>query len=657
MKKTGITLLSCLLAVSALLAQSGRIVGLQFDNSNGTSAVLYPTFTDETSGVMTRLSQTPSSSDQFSSGNSTVDPVNYKYYYIRGLNGHQLITVDLTTGMATSSGVNNPNNANIPLTNIQYNPADGFIYGVNMVGSTLRFAKLDPSTSLVSLVNSNPISSDQFLSGNATIDPVSGTYYYVRGAQGNQLIRVDVQSGTSTSVSITNPNQALQPILNIQWNPQDSMLYGLNFTMGQLRLAKMDPATGVVTLVSSGPTSGDMFSSGVAALDVDAQSFVYVRGVPGAQQIVRVDVATGQVQNSSALSVNAGAKNLTNIEWLPVSDPVSRFDAPTGCGDYQVSFADLSLSDNVSWDFGDGNQSTSANPTHMYAAPGTYTVRQIANTSLGSDTSFQTISISPGIALNLGPDVSIFPGDTITLDATTTGAVNYYWNTLATTPSIEVTQGGTYSCVILDSTGCFGRDTVEVTSKVTLAIDDTSNTNVYATNAAGALEAVVWVEHFKPMSSTYFYELDVTTPEGWTMEEVCSNGMEKLAGNQIRMAANSEGGFHIVFNPNGISGVAEGMLTLIDESNTDVLRNSMFIVSNTTLSVGQVSDREFNLFPNPAQTGSTIRINEEPVPFELYGINGVLLQQGINNEIAAPLSSGVYFLKSQDSMQRVVVIE
>jgi len=655
MKTIGIFLCAFLWTGVTAFAQSGKLIGLQFDNS-GTTSALYPVFADEASGQLTKLNPTPASSDQFSSGNSTVDPGNYTYHYIRGMNPI-LISVNYATGAVSVNAINNPNNAVSPITSIQYNPIDGYIYGLNMEGNNLRFAKMNPANGQVTLVNSNPISQAGFSSGNATIDPITGTYYYVRGSQTHQLVRVNSQTGTSTAVAITNPNQAISPITSIQWNPADSMIYGLNFISGELRLAKMNPATGSVTVISSSAISADMFSSGVSALNVYAQTYSYVRGYPGAQQLIEVDLTTGLVQSSPSLNVNQGSKNLTNIEWLPISSAVSRFNAPTVCGNTQVTFEDLSLADQVSWDFGDENQSTSANPSHTYASPGTYTVRQIVSTALNSDTSYQTIQILPGINLDLGADIMINPGDSITLDATTTGAVSYLWNTAATTPTIEVTQTGTYSCTIRNAADCIGSDSIEVTPMIAFSIDDFSNTDVSASGTAQELEAIVWIQNHEATSTTYAYEINVELPDGWSQDEVCSGDMEKLRFNRIRLNANSGGGFHMIFNTNGLEGTAQGTLTLKNTVNAQVVRVSDFSVRNTSIisSVDELNAEAFTLYPNPAQAGTMIKINDEPISFELYSINGALIQSGMNTAIEAPSSPGMYFLQTSDQIHRIVV--
>jgi len=70
--------------------------------------------------------------------------------------------------------------------------------------------------------------------------------------------------------------------------------------------------------------------------------------------------------------------------------PVSAFvaDHTSGAHPLTVNFADNSTGvvASYTWDFGDGNTSAEQNPTHVYAAPGTYTVKQTVAGPGGSNT-------------------------------------------------------------------------------------------------------------------------------------------------------------------------------------------------------------------------------------------------------------------------------
>ena len=72
-----------------------------------------------------------------------------------------------------------------------------------------------------------------------------------------------------------------------------------------------------------------------------------------------------------------------------------------------VNFTDMTTGDPPAtwiWDFGDGNTSGQQNPSHTYAAPGTYTVCLTTTNSCGSDTSCSTVTLTcaaPSAAFSL----------------------------------------------------------------------------------------------------------------------------------------------------------------------------------------------------------------------------------------------------------------
>ena len=110
------------------------------------------------------------------------------------------------------------------------------------------------------------------------------------------------------------------------------------------------------------------------------------------------------------------ARTISGVPSLPFPlgtvTPVADFSGtPTsGTASLSVAFTDLSTNTPTSWlwDFGDGNTSTSQNPTNVYASAGTYTVSLTATNSAGSNqatkTGYITVTSSSGAQPTLPPE-------------------------------------------------------------------------------------------------------------------------------------------------------------------------------------------------------------------------------------------------------------
>ncbi|MEI7725563.1 MAG: NHL repeat-containing protein, partial [Bacteroidota bacterium] len=72
-----------------------------------------------------------------------------------------------------------------------------------------------------------------------------------------------------------------------------------------------------------------------------------------------------------------------------------------------------------------------------------------------------TIIVNPLPNVNLGPDVTMCDGDTVTLDAGSSFA-GYLWNNGNTSQTIEVNLPGSYSVIVTDYNGCTNSDGVYV---------------------------------------------------------------------------------------------------------------------------------------------------------------------------------------------------
>jgi gliding motility-associated-like protein len=76
----------------------------------------------------------------------------------------------------------------------------------------------------------------------------------------------------------------------------------------------------------------------------------------------------------------------------------AQFEVPDGCAPYTALFNNTTLAGlQFLWDFGDGSSSTDINPTHLYSAPGVYTISLVAvdsNTCNIIDSTTRTIQVN-----------------------------------------------------------------------------------------------------------------------------------------------------------------------------------------------------------------------------------------------------------------------
>jgi len=105
----------------------------------------------------------------------------------------------------------------------------------------------------------------------------------------------------------------------------------------------------------------------------------------------------------------------------PGDAPESDFTASVQGMDVTFTFTGSGTVDDYAWDFGDGESSSDANPTHTYAAGGSYEVTLEVSNDNGTDESTQTVEIESASTatnpeLNLGDaDGAVYAINTISI--------------------------------------------------------------------------------------------------------------------------------------------------------------------------------------------------------------------------------------------------
>lgn len=276
-----------------------------------------------------------------------------------------------------------------------------------------------------------------------------------------------------------------------------------------------------------------------------------------------------------------------------------------------------------SWNFGDGNTSTLANPTHTYSAMGTYTVTLTATNSCGSTQYSTTVNLNCtafNVFIASQGTLSFCQGGSVSISTSPVTGYTYQWLsnaqaiTGATSAQYTVTESGTYSLQVYDANSCPATsNTITVTVFSNPATPVVSyNNGTLQTAASGNYE---W---FKDGVST-----GVTTAQLVVSETGCY---------AVKVTDN-----------NGCSGTSD---------------TACFFISN----VGSVEPSQLSLFPNPAK--DKLFVNTHNLQFQGWAVCsdvcGRLIQQSeVTNGTAAirleGLTNGLYFLTILDNTHRAML--
>jgi hypothetical protein len=202
-----------------------------------------------------------------------------------------------------------------------------------------------------------------------------------------------------------------------------------------------------------------------------------------------------------------------------------------------------------------------------------------AQKCVGRDTINIYNDVNP--VVNLGNDTAICPGQTITLNAGNPGSA-YLYSTGATTRTISVTAGGTYSVRVTNVNKCVGRDTIVIAQGV--------NPIVNLGNDTAACDGVAITLDAGNPGSTYQYNTGANTQTlsvtpGGTYWVVVTNAQKCVSRDTIV-----------------VSILPKASVSLINQSKIATTVNFSSDAANTTTYAWDFGDGATSNIPTPSHT-------------------------------------------------------
>lgn len=457
-----------------------------------------------------------------------------------------------------------------------------------------------------------------------TINSPTGKYYpqsptvSARGC-GNVTGTPTVAGGANDSVFVAIRAWATAPFLGVQ-QAEDTLGIAFQVLNSPVATFTATPAGGTtVNFAGSGGSSVTRLWTFGDGNTSTTQNPSHTYSSIGTYQVCYIMTNAGGCADTSCQVVTIGCPTPTSA-WS-----FSR----TGLN---VNFTDVTL-DTLSgwlWDFGDGNISTSQNPSHSYASPGTYTVCQTVTNACGTDSSCATVQVCDVIGSAISQSTSNL---TVSFTDNSTGTpTSWAWDfgdgntSTMQNPSHTYTNSGTYTVTLTVTNNCGDVST----STVSFTICDAPVAG-YSFTASGA-------------GLTYdFTDASTGSSAAWAWD--FGDGNTSTSQNPSHTYA-TDGNYTVC-------------LTLTDSCGvSDTSCQNLMVVG-----IDQLENTSFEVFPNPAQDQIHLRassyaatdlkvelldvVGRKMNGFEVVGMNGA-------REFTLPLEglkNGLYFLKVSTATQ------
>lgn len=253
----------------------------------------------------------------------------------------------------------------------------------------------------------------------------------------------------------------------------------------------------------------------------------------------------------------------SGITVTVMQPPVAAYTADaSGCTNEEISFTNQSQVDAraaviYNWNFGDGFNSATENPTHTYATPQTF------NTSLTvsyqgatgcSDNEIKGITIVSGVQPTItGSDTSSCPDEEVTISVAGT-FVSLLWSNQATGNSTSVPPG-TYTVNTVDANGCESEGQIIIAEKEAPELIATADPSTIGIGASAQLNASGAVTYSWSPAETLDNPViasPVATPVQTTPYTVTGTSADGCEGSvQVVVTVGGVASFPPAFSPNG----------------------------------------------------------------------------------------------------------
>jgi hypothetical protein len=164
---------------------------------------LYFSSMNPVTGEITQISP-QSILDSYSLSGSAIDPHQMIYYFSKVT---QFYGIDMYNGQVYTSQTLSFPEGGLFFDNYTYNCADTTIYGIIRATTTppitAYFGKINPQTGVVTRISQTPLTNSMYsVNGSSTIDPYTGTYYYVSSLPQGGVGVIGMSTYTGALVSV-----------------------------------------------------------------------------------------------------------------------------------------------------------------------------------------------------------------------------------------------------------------------------------------------------------------------------------------------------------------------------------------------------------------------------------------------------------------------